>query len=133
MGYVSVTTKLASLLNEITDFQAVYQYEPNALSGYPAAIVIAVGHRDAFYDTAANRRTYSYLIKLLYRLDVDADAESILQQLTDQVIAKLEANVTVAGVWEIARPTQATWSFGEREVPVRVVELTVDIESRVLR
>ncbi len=46
--------------------------------------------------------------------------------------AKLEANVTITGVWDIARPVSATWSY-DPDNPIRVVEIIASIEKRVRR
>jgi hypothetical protein len=133
MGYVSIANKLVALLEEITDFSVVYDHDVPQLAGFPAATVQAASHQNTFHDTAANSRTYTFLIRLFYRLDVDQDAETILRDLADQVIAKLEQNVTVAGVWEIAQPTSGVFVKDKREVDVQIVELSVAIRSRVLR
>lgn len=133
MGYVSIAAKLVELLQEITDLAVVYDYDPEKLEQFPAATITAQGHQNSFLDTAANDRRFSFLIRLFYRLDVDQDAETTLRDLTDQVIAKLEANVVVQGVWDMAMPTEATFLKDKREVDVEIVELTVAIRSRVLR
>lgn len=133
MGYVSIGNKLKDLLDTLTDLKAVYNYDPNELGIYPSATIEALAHQNTAYDTAANNRTYTFVIRLFYRTDEDADAESILRDLADQVIDVLEQNVTVAGVWEILRQTNAQWIHAQREVPVRVCELTVEIRSRELR
>jgi hypothetical protein len=133
MGYVAIANKLVELIDEVTEVEQVYNHEPSEIETYPAATVQAIGHRDRFNDTASNIRSFTFLIRLYYRADVDQDAETILRTVADAVIAKLEANVTVAGVWDIARPTESTWRWGEREVPQRIVELTVSIEQRVNR
>jgi hypothetical protein len=48
------------------------------------------------------------------------------------VIATLEANITVAGVWDIAQPVSASWTY-DPDNPVRIVEITASIAKRVLR
>ena len=60
-------------------------------------------------------------------------AETILRDLADKLIVKLEANVTVAGVWEIAQPTNGVFLKDKRETDVQIFELTVQVRSRVLR
>lgn len=133
MGYTSIGSQLKTILDGVTGFEVVYGYDPDELKDYPAATIQAVSHLNEFLDTAANSRRYTFLIRLFYRLDDDQDAESILRGLADDVIEAIEQNVTVAGVWEIARPTSAQWTHAQREVPVRVCELTVEIQSRVIR
>jgi hypothetical protein len=132
MSYVSISSKIIELLGEITDIAQLYNYQPDGIQSFPAAVVTASGHQDRFRDTAANIRSYIFLIRLYYRTDVEQDAETILQGLTDQVIEKLEAHVTEQGVWDIARPLNATWTYDPDE-PRRIVEITVNIEKRVVR
>jgi hypothetical protein len=132
MSYVAISAKLIELLDTIAEIEVLYNHQPDSIQTYPAAVVIASGHQDRFRDTAANIRAFTFLIRLFYRTDVEADAEGILQDLTDKVIAKLEANVSVTGVWDIARPLSGTWTY-DPDNPIRVVEITVNIEQRVLR
>jgi hypothetical protein len=132
MSYVSISAKLIELLDQITQIEQLYNYQPDSIQTYPAAVVTASGHQDTFRDTAANNRRFTFLIRLYYRTDAEQDAESILQDLTDKVIAKLEANVTVAGVWDILRPLSASWTYHD-EKPERIVEITVSAEKRVAR
>ena len=133
MGYVTIANKLTELVDQIEGIEAVYDHNPNELEVYPSATITAVGHRNGFQDTAANTRTFTFLIRLFYRLDADQDAETILRDLTDKVIEKLEANVVVQDVWDIAQPTEGVFRSGEREVPVLVSEITVNIKQRALR
>src|SRR4051794_9826760 len=127
MGYVAIGTKIIDLLDDLGDFSKLYNYDPNELGGYPAATVAAIGHQNTFKTIGAggaNDRQNRFMIRLYYRTDNDEDAESILRDLADKVITKIEANVTVAGVWDIAEPTESVWRTGEREVPILAVEIT---------
>jgi hypothetical protein len=117
MGYVTIATRLVSLLGEISGLTA-YDHEPKELGSYPCATVQAAGHRNRFNDTAANLRQYSFAIRLFY---------------DDRIPLDLEANVVAAGVWDLTQPTEAVWLFAEREVPVRIAEITIDIKVRVNR
>ncbi len=133
MGYVAIGTQLKTILDSVEGIEQVYDHDPDGLAKYPAATVQALSHTNSFADTAANIRRYSFLIRLFYRLDDDQDAELILRNLADLTLQALEENVTVSGVWDILRPTGATWTHVQRELPVRVCEITVEIESRELR
>lgn len=133
MNYTTIATKLVALLQEITDLAVVFDHDPDELKQFPAATVQAQGHQNRFHDTASNDRAFTFLIKLFYRLDSNQDAETILHSLTDQVIAKLEANVSLPGVWDIAQPTSTVFLKDKREVPVQIVELSVSLHARLLR
>ena len=134
MGYVTIAAKIVELVDEITALDQVFNYEPDTLGVYPCATVTAVGHQSALPDIAARHVPSSSSSSASTTAWIEnQDAETILRDLTDQVIAKLETNVVVAGVWDIARPTEAVFRTGEREVPVQVAEITARFEKRVNR
>ena len=133
MTYVSLGLALETILNTIVEFNAVYNYEPKELLKYPTATVTALSHEDIFSDTATNTRVFTFTIRLYYRTDLEDDAESILRDLADKVIVALEADPTLSGACDFAKPTKASWTYSEREVPVRIVEMTIDINKRVPR
>ena len=133
MGYVAITAKIMELLGEISGIEKLYAYNPNELEVYPAVTVTAIGHKNRHNDTASNIRSYQYLIRVFYRLDQDDDAEGIVQDLTDQITEKLEANVTSNPEWHLAKPTEAVFRTGDRELPILVSEITAIFETRVNR
>lgn len=139
MGYVAITAKIIELLNEIKEeagIEVIYDHEPNALGGYPAVTVVALGHKNRFGSIGVggdNIRSYQYIIRVWYRLSDDDTAENVIQDITDRILAKLEANVGVAGIWQILRPTESVFRTADREVSHLVSETTVTIEQRVAR
>jgi hypothetical protein len=56
-----------------------------------------------------------------------------LQGIADAIISAIEANVTLNGACDFARPTASKWLYAERELPVRIVEITVEATKRVNR
>lgn len=133
MTYVSIGSQLKGILDSISEFNVVYEYEEKELAKYPAATITALSHTDEFNDTAANNRVFTFNIRLYFRTDTEEDAESILRDLTDKVIVAVENDVTLDNTVDFARPTGARWLFQEREVPVRVVEVTIEVVKRVAR
>lgn len=133
MSYVAIGTEIKNVLLTITDFNLVYGYEPKELLKYPSATVTASSHEDSFSSTSKNQRNYKFAIRLYYRTDTAEDAEGILRDLTDQVIIILEANPSLNGSCDFARPISANWLYQEREVPVRVVEITLEALVRLPR
>lgn len=133
MSYVSIAQQLVTILQGISDLTAVYNHEPKELKDYPCAIVSAASHKDAFSDTAANKRIYTFTVRLYFRTDVAQDAETVLRSLADSVISAIEVNVTLNGVCDFAKPTEGAWDYQEREVPVRVCILTIECNKRVNR
>ena len=59
--------------------------------------------------------------------------EDVLENVADEVIAALEHDVTLGGVVDWSLPTSGTWGHGEKETPVRYLELIVQSEGRVVR
>lgn len=133
MSYVAITAKIKQLLTEITDITVLYDYVPDVLESYPAVTIQAQGHKNRFNDTASNIRSYQYLIRVYAMLTDNANAEASVQSISDQVIARLEANVVVTNVWDKALPTEAVYRTGAREIPVLAAEITAVFEKRVNR
>lgn len=133
MTYVDVGAAIETVLGTISELNIVYEYEAKQLKKYPAATVSASSHTDVFNDTASNLRTFVFTIRLYYRTDTDEDAESILRELTDRVIVAIETDTTLASTADFTLPTEGRWLFIEREVPVRVVELTVQAVIHIAR
>ena len=141
MSYVTLAAAIQSLLQTIPAIKVVYDYEPKELAsedlsgGYPAATVSALSHANAFNDIPANRRQYSFMVRLYYSTadGRDSDAETTLRSVVDGVITTLEHDVTLGGACDWARPTEGNWSYQEREIPLRVVEVTIECMKRALR
>jgi hypothetical protein len=133
MSYVSITAQLKAILEAVTGLNEVYDYEPKELLKYPCATITAQSHQNLFNDTAANRRQYTFTIRCFYRTDDAATAESTLQGIADSVISAIETNVTLNGACDFARPTASKWLYAERELPMRIVEITIEAVKRVNR
>lgn len=133
MSYVSISAQIKALLEGVTGLNEVYEYEPKELAKYPCATITAQSHQNLFNDTAANRRQYTFMIRCFYRTDDAAVAESTLQTIADAIISAIETNVTLNGACDFARPTAGKWLYAERELPVRIVEITVEATKRFNR
>lgn len=95
-------------------------HDSDKLTRCLAATVETGSHQDTFYDTAGNCRAFSFLIRCYYPLSSgrDQSARTRLCAVIDEVIATLEQNVTMPGVWENARPSRVVWDKDERAIPV---------------
>lgn len=133
MSYVAIGTEIKNLLTTITEIKVVYDHEPKELKQYPASTVTALGHQNKPFDTGGNKRIYQFMIRTYYRTDVAADAESILRDLADKIITKLEGSVTLNGSCDFTNATEGKWFFGEKEVPVRWHEIMVEATKHVHR
>jgi|WetSurSiteA1Bulk_404760.scaffolds.fasta_scaffold76058_3 hypothetical protein len=133
MSYSSIGSAIYSTLQGITDFNQVYNYEPKELLKYPCGTVTATSHSDTFSSTASNQRIFRFTIRLYFRTDTAQDAEGVLRDLADQVISTIEANTSLSGSCDFARPISGNWAYQEREVPVRVVEIVIECLKRLPR
>jgi len=135
MSYTDIGLAIKGKLDTISQLLEVFNYEPKELTQYPCATISAKSHENAFNDLCANVRTYKFIIRLYYRFDVAADAESVLRSVTDLVVTELENDPTLAGAVDYAVPTKTDtdWSNQTREVPVKVVTLDLTARKRVNR
>lgn len=133
MSYTTIAAGIVSLLGTIPSIKVVYPYEPKELVQYPAATVSSAEHTTAFSDTAHNKREYHFAVRLYFRADIESDAETVLRTVTDDVLTALASDTTLGGSCDWAIDTAAKWFFQEREVPVRMVELTIAATTRSLR
>lgn len=129
-NYTTIGSAIKTILDGITEFNVVYNYEPKELLKYPAGTVTAQAHNNEFASTRSNVRVYTFNIRLYFRTDTAEDAEGILRGLTDKVIEAIEADVTLSGACDYAFPISADWSFVEREVPLRAVSITINASQR---
>ena len=132
-NYVAIGTAIKTLLETISAFKIVYAYEAKELTQYPSATITALAHNDEFIDTHHNTRHYQFTVRLYYRNDDTASAESVLRGLVDSVITTVEGDPTLGGACDFAQPLAGTWTWAEREVPVRVCDITISARVRELR
>lgn len=133
MTYVTIAAGIKTLLDTVDGLAVVYDHEAKELANYPAATITAAGHENSFADLQANKRMYSFYIRVYYRT-ADADtAESAVRTIVDDIIAAIEADVTLSGTCDYAMPTRSTWAYVEREVPLRYAQITVQAKTRVAR
>jgi len=137
-GYLSIKSAIVSILEGVTSLKEVYSKEEKAPADFPAACVSAKEHTATFCSVGAggtNERRYNHLVRIYFRTDEEnnPDYEDILESVADDVIFALESNVTLNNTCEYALPTSGTWRFGNKQVPVRFLELTVTSDVHVKR
>lgn len=134
-GYLSTKNAIVAILETVPSLKVVYPKEEKAISQFPAACVSAAGHTAELHDTVSNRKHYQHFVRLYFRTDEnnDADYEDVLETVADEVIAALEHDVTLGGAVDWSLPTSGTWGNGEKETPVRYLEIIVQMEGRVVR
>jgi hypothetical protein len=132
MSYEDIGNAIYSMLGGITEFDIVYNYEPNELKKFPCATVSALSHANTFNDTAANRREFLFVVRVYFRRDM-TDYENVMRKVVDLIITTIEADPSLTGACDFAEPTESKWLFQEREVPVRVCEVTINAIKRLNR
>ena len=129
MGYTTIGTALFNKVDAVSDLDFTYNYEPKELAKYPCATVSALSHANTFADTAANRREMVFIIRVYFRTD-QTDYERIMRTTVDAIMEAVETDPSLSGACDFAEPSEAKWFFQEREVPVRVCEITVNCVFR---
>lgn len=132
MGYVTIAAQLKSLLEGVSGLNAVYDYDAKELKKYPAATITAQGHQGAFSDLQANRHEYAFVIRIYYQTEDAASAESVMRTVVDAVMNEIETHTTLNDTCSWARPSEASWGFLEREVPLRYAQITVRTVARTV-
>jgi|SRR3990172_39566 len=127
MGYTTIGQALFDILDALVGsaLKIAYNYEPKTLEKYPSATVVALSHSNVYNDTAANRREMVFTIRIYYRTE-ETDYENAMRASVDTIIESIEADPTLGGACDFAEPTESRWLFQEREVPVRVCEMTIN-------
>lgn len=133
MGYISIKTEIMTKLQALTEINNLFDEEPKELGAYPAVAVTFMGHQDTPHDTAGNVRVFQFMVRGYYPTDVANDAEAILGDLADKIIAALEADVTLNGSCDYTRATEGKFLYQEREIPLRIVEITISAVKRLNR
>lgn len=135
LAYKPIKDAIVSKLQTVESLDVVYAKEEKILGSFPAATVSAKSHEGQFEDTVSNLKTYEHFIRLYFRTDEnnDADYEDVLETVADSVIYALEHDITLGGVVDWAMPTSGIWKFGQKEVPVRYLEITFTSKARVVR
>jgi hypothetical protein len=133
MSHVSIGSAIETILTGVTSLNAVYSGVPDTLDKYPCACVLDMGWENKQHDTGGNIRTHRFRV-IVFSLNSDkAAAEALIRDLSDDVIAAIEGNVTLTGTCDFATATSGVRQFGEREVPVTFMEITVLANKRYLR
>lgn len=134
MTYAGLLTALQATLSTVTGL-TVSIGEKKALGTFPYACISNLNHDNEFKDLAGNKRQYQFVIRFYYRTDNtnDPDFEIKLATVVDSVISILEHEVTLGGVCDFATPSKGNWTYGEKEVPVRICEIKITANGRILR
>jgi hypothetical protein len=133
MSHTSIGGALETVLNGVTSLNQVYSGVPDTLDKYPCACVLDMGWENRLHDTGGNIRAHRFRV-IVFSLNADkAAAEGLMRSLSDDVIGAIEGNITLSGTCDFATATAGVRQFGEREVPVTFMEITVLANKRYAR
>lgn len=136
-GYKNIKDAIVTILGTVSSVEAVYGKEEKKLVQFPAACVSAKQHTAELHDTVSNRKHYEHYVRVYFRTDEtnDADYEDVLESVADDVIAALEHDITLGGAVQWSIPTSGVWKadLNTKETPVRLIEIVVRSEARVVR
>lgn len=122
---------VAAIENSSSKVAIVYKGDREILEKYPAAVVVPSANENDYEDTAANRMTFSFTVRLYYPLEggTEANYEEADDGLGDALDELLnifldDKVLGTAADWVI--PVPSTWGYEQRgEGILRVAELTV--------
>lgn len=126
----AIAAKVATSVN--IDAGNIFEYPKTNLDGYPAVTVTPKDGAGEFGDTARNRRTYIFSVKV-YQEQLEqgrVDTERILRTIIDELITIFDAdsylNSHLAGRG-FAKPMPSSWDyiFGENSA-TRVAEILIE-------
>ena len=128
-GYKPIKDAIVSILGTVSSLKVVYGKEEKAIKKFPAACVSAKEDIEDFNSVGeggSNEARYQHYIRLYFRTDEanDPDYEDILETCADDVKQALRSNITLNGTCEYAYPASGAWLDGQKEVPVRVYQIT---------
>ena len=126
MSFNTISNKLKTVLDGITDLESVYEYPWLKFDGYPSATITPSGYDSDYETNTENQRLYVYTIRLFvglksvnkvsYKDKVDT-GHRIMRELTDKVIDVFDKDELLSG---IDLPTGYTM-IGVKPVPSSIV------------
>lgn len=89
MSFISLKSKIKSVLETITDIQQVTNYPNQDFSGFPAVMIRTNGNTSDYETTKENEEIYSFSLFVFQNLDTHfftkEKARNILEELCDTI------------------------------------------------
>lgn len=131
MSVVMVQVKLLQKLNEMQSLKAAFAWETSNPNGnYPYATLTIRDGDGRFASTAHNLRRRGFRIRVYQELSKIGQgpqmAESISQNVIDELESALDMDTTLSGVVKYVDPPSWRAMYVDRELDTRVLEMDID-------
>lgn len=133
LGFAALKAQVISTIKTSSYVLAsnVYDYAEAQLQGYPSVLVFSAGMDGKFADTARDEYHFHFTILCLQERLVAGDetAEQNLTNLVDDIIQKINANVTLNNQSNtFTRPVGVKWGYQKvQDAEVRVAQLELEV------
>jgi len=131
----NIKTKLKTILEETTDFEGVYNYEPGKEgipSKLPACTMITLGADAEFDETRAMNRIYNVAIKVYIKLVDAEDTQNDVDKFIDLVLDKLQDYPDISGSCDYFVITSIEVDYKTAVInPVAIVNFYLSIKEEV--
>ncbi len=133
-GFVGLSNWLTQVLIpsvQTIRVQNIYDHELTDLAGYPAVTVTATDLLGKYADNTRNARTYRFSIKVFIDRTQQGfgndKAEGILRAVMDEIIGKIDADITLGGNCIYAFPFTGRFAYVDRQQQnIRLAELILE-------
>lgn len=131
MSVITVKDKLLTALNAMQTLKAAYGWDTSNPNGnYPFATLTMKEGDGEFRSTAHNLRRRGFRIKIYQERSKvgqgPQNAETIAENVLDELETHLDMNTTLSGSCKYATPTGWRAIYIDRELDTRVLEVDVD-------
>lgn len=136
MSLTNIKTQLKTILEKITQFKKVYEYEPGKEgipSNLPACTISTLGISE-FVPSEIDSldRVYNVAVKVYLKLIGAKNVQQDIDSFIELVINKLQANSSLGGSCDYFRITSVAVDYlRDRKNPVSVINFYLDITEEV--
>jgi len=130
-GFDFYSGEIVSEIENSTLVGSVYDYAATQFESYPAVVVTSTDLAGEFADTSRNKDSFSFnILCLADRLNKEAEVESTMRKLVDDIVTRLNNNSTInANANTYGKPVNIKWGYATAPDPdMRVAAITYQIE-----
>ena len=121
--FKTVWDKLKVILDWLTVFQSVYNYEVKQSNWFPYVTISPATTSEEIYDTVNDIINISYSVRIYAQNKSISTQEDNIRTLVDTVLQNLREDFTLT--WSCLNvKLNIDWGYTDDEQPVRVVDIT---------
>lgn len=114
----------------------IFDYEPTDLAGYPACTITSQEVLGKAIDNARNERIYRFTIRIFIDRNVQNfgvnTAESLLRTIADEVISKIDTDLSLGGNCIYTTVFPAKFGYIDRQSNnIRLMEIQLDCHDAI--